>query len=69
MIVRAFEVRANKEALVCNLSRYLNNELVSLQSKGWTIMSVTATKCKEYDYPKPFESTLFTIVASHESEE
>lgn len=69
MIVRAFEVRANKEMLVCNLARDLDSELRKLQDNGWMVMSVTATKCKEYDYPKPFESTLFTIVASHESDE
>lgn len=69
MIVRAFEVRADKEMLVCNLARDLDSELRNLQDKGWMIISVTATKCKEYNYPKPFESTLFTIIASRESKE
>lgn len=63
-MVRAFEVRATKEELVCSLARDLNEKLMRLQDDGWTIISVTPTKCREYHYPKPFESTLFTIIAS-----
>lgn len=65
-MVDSFSVRANKEALVCNLGNMLSEKLQELQNDGWKIISVTSTPCKEYDYPKYFDSTLFTIVAEHD---
>ena len=61
MVVRAFEVRATKEQQVADLGRKLDCELIRLQKNGWNIKSVTATPCKELDYPDYFASTLFTI--------
>ena len=67
MIVRSFEVRASKKSLVCNLARYLDEKLCALQRCGWDIVSVTSTPIEEYDYPKSFDSILFTIVATRET--
>lgn len=67
-MVRSFEVRATKEELVCDLSRNLDRELVQLQGIGWKIISVISTPVKEYNYPKYFNSTLFTIIAEREDE-
>ena len=67
-MVRSFEIRATKEELVCNLSRDLDRELVQLQGIGWKIISVIPTPVKEYNYPKYFNSTLFTIIAEREDE-
>lgn len=49
-----------------DLARDLDNELCRLQRKGWTIINVVSTPCVEWDYPKYFDSTLFTIIAEHE---
>lgn len=67
-MIRSFEVRATKEELVCNLSRDLDRELIRLQGIGCKIISVISTPVKEYDYPKYFNSTLFTIIAEREDE-
>lgn len=68
MIVRSFEVRATKKALVCNLAQDLDRKLRDLQHMGWHIISVTATPVLEYEYPKSFDSTLFTIIAEIEEQ-
>jgi len=65
-IVRSFEVRANKKALVNDLARDLDSKLCELQREGWTILNVVSTPCIEWDYPKYFDSMLFTIIAEHE---
>lgn len=65
-MIRAFEIRTNKQSLVHRLASKLDNELVRLQQNGWKIISVTVTPVKEYDYPNYFDSTLFTIIAKNE---
>ena len=63
-IVKAFEVRAKKKSLVCNLSQDLNSLLEDLQREGWRIINVVSTPCTEYDFKDGyFDSTLFTIIA------
>ena len=67
-MIKAFSVRASKEGLVKDLASDLNAKLNQLQCDGWKILSVASTQCKEWDYPKYFDSTLFTIVAEHDDE-
>lgn len=62
-MVRSFSVRATSEGLVSSLSNKLDEELIGLQNEGYKIISVISTPCKEWDYPKYFDSTLFTIIA------
>lgn len=62
-MVRAFEVRARKKGLVCNLSQDLDAKLFTLQKAGWKILNVFCTECEEWDYPEKFKSSVFTIVA------
>ena len=65
-MVRSFEVRTDKQGLVYNLARDLNEKLVDLQKKGWKIISVVDTPCKEWEACKGyFDSVLFTIIAEH----
>ncbi len=64
-MIRAFEVRTSKEALVYHLARDLDAKLEDLQTHDWRVISVVATPVKEYDYPHYFDSTLFTIIAEN----
>ena len=66
MVIRAFSVRADKKELVNSLSNKLDDKLIELQRDGWEIMQVESTPCREWDYPKYFDSTLFTIIAKHD---
>lgn len=65
-MVRAFSVRATSEGLVSSLGNKLDEELIKLQHEGWKVISVESAPCKEYDYPKHFDSILFTIIAEHD---
>lgn len=65
-MVRSFEVRARNAGSVCFLSKDLDRKLAILQENGWKILNVISCPCKEWDYPKYFDSTLFTIIAEHE---
>lgn len=62
-ITRSFSVRAYKEALVADLPNKLDKELRNLQLNGWEIKDVITTPCKEWDYPKYFDSIVYTIIA------
>ena len=63
-MVRSFEVRTDKQGLVCDLARDLDKKLVELQRNGWNIISVANTPCKEWEACKGyFDSVLFTIIA------
>lgn len=65
MTTRSFSVRADCEELIGSLGNKLDEELIDLQNKGWKIISVESVPCKEYRYPKYFDSTLFVIIAQH----
>ena len=69
-IVKAFEVRAKKKFLVCNLSQDLNSLLNNLQYEGWRIINVVSTPCVKYSCKDGyFDSTLFTIIAEFTKKE
>ena len=69
-MVRSFEVRTNKQGLVCDLARNLNKKLVELQQDGWKIISVVDTPCREWEACNGyFDSVLFTIIAEHRQKE
>lgn len=65
-MIRSFEVRARSSVEVCYLAEKLDKKLIELQEDGWTIISIFNTPCEEFEYPKNFDSILFTIVAQHE---
>ena len=69
-MVRAFEVRAKKKSLVCDLSHDLDSLLNDLQRDGWRIINVVSTPCSEYSFKDGyFDSTLFTIIAEIKKKE
>lgn len=65
MIIRTFEVHAPSMELLCNIGRYTDEKLCSLQRNGWEIINIYPVACKEYHYPNYYDSVVYVITAKH----